>query len=133
MDQVKLVKYLGTWVFLAIGLLIASKIFPNSIVLGNASLTSAMAGIINSLILVLLLSGMPSVVEKMELRIKDERFSWTIFFFGNLILIWILKRLATITGIGIASIYFVILLALFVTVLEMVADKYGSNLLKGKK
>ena len=133
MDQVKILKFLGTWVMLSITLLITTQIFPGKIVLGNASLSSAMAGVFNSFVLILLLNIIPSLTEKLDLKIKDPRFNWTFYFFGNLIVIWVLKRLATITGLGVENIFLIILIAIIITAIEILVEKYSNLLFKAKK
>ena len=72
------------------------------------------------------------ITTKLNIRVKDEKARALVFFIGNVIIIWTVKRLATITGVGISSIFFVLAVAAIITLVEKYVDEYSQKTL-GKK
>src|SRR3989344_7778113 len=101
MDQKKLFKFASLWVGTTILALIISYLFGHKFVLGNAEVSMSYAGIIVGFVLsvAFFLSG--PVIKRLDLKIKDEKIWAGIFFLVNSTLIWTLKRLADLTGIGV--------------------------------
>jgi len=130
MDQEKLIKFLILWTVNTLLLLIFAALFANDIVLGNAVMTKPMASVLVGLILTILISLVPKVAKKYDVKIKDEKIQTSVYFFVDLVSIWILKRLADFTGLGISNILWVLILAIIVALVQVGVEKYSTQLLK---
>ena len=130
MDQKYLIRFLGIWIATSITALVLSYILGNNLVLGNASISQAFASVVFGLILTIVFFIVGPLSKKLDVKVKDER-AWTaIFFVINIVIIWILKRLADFTGVGISNILIVLVVGALVTVVERFLDKYGDKYLK---
>ena len=130
MDQKYLIRFLGIWIATSITALVLSYILGNNLVLGNASISQAFASVVFGLILTIVFFIVGPLSKKLDVKVKDER-AWTaIFFVINIVTIWILKRLADFTGVGISNILIVLVVGALVTVVERFLDKYGDKYLK---
>ena len=132
MDQTKTLSFLILWVGLTISLLILSVIFGGNLVLGNMSITKPVAGLILGFVLTAVYFLTAPAATKLNIRVKDEKTWALVFFIGNVIIIWTVKRLATITAVGISSIFFVLVVAAIITLVEKSIDRYSQKSL-GKK
>jgi len=115
LDQKKLVNFLIIWVVNTIILLIFSAIFLNSVVLGNDKLAKPMAAVLSGLLITVVLYIVPSILEKLEFKIKDEKIVMGAYFAASCVGIWIIKRFAIISGLGVSNILWVLILAAAVT------------------
>lgn len=97
--------------------------FPENIVLGNNRLPAPAAAALSGLVLTLLIFFAPSVVQKTGYKIKDEQMWWVVSLGVNIVGLWVIKRLATITGLGISGILYVLALAVVLTVGQWVLTK----------
>ena len=132
MDQKKTLSFLTLWVGLTISLLILSVMLGGNLVLGNMSITKPVAGLIFGLVLTAVYFLTGPITTKLNIRVKDEKARALVFFIGNVIIIWTVKRLATITAVGISSIFFVLVIAAVITLVEKGIDRYSQKTL-GKK
>lgn len=123
MDQKKLVNFLSFWVANTVILLLASAILGSNVVLGNDKISKPVAAIIAGLILTALIFIIPPIIEKSGYKIKNENIWPAIFFVGNIIVIWIIKRIAVISGVGISNILWVLILGVIVTLVELVITR----------
>lgn len=130
MDQKRLVKFFTLWVGLAIVLLILTVVLFGNLVLGSANITKPVSALVFSLILSIVFSLLRPAAARMDLKIKDERVWVAISFAANIVVIWIIKRLANITAVGISSILFVLIVATIVTLSEIQIEKYTKKSLK---
>lgn len=115
MDQGKVIKFLIYWIVNSAILIFTSAIFVNNVVLGNDKLPGSLAGVLSGLILTGLYYFIPVGVRKIDYKVKDENHLTIILFVASVVVIWIIKRLAIITGLGISNNLFVLLVAVFVT------------------
>ena len=133
MDQTKLIKFLATWVVNSILLVVISQIFSGLVVLGNAVLSKGIAAVFSGFLITIVFFLVPVAVEKSEAKIKDFRL-WLILDFMALVIgTWVVKRLSVLTGLGIANILLVLVVALLVTLFDFGTDKYSDTLLKKNK
>ncbi len=133
MDQTKLIKFLATWVVNSILLVVISQIFSGSVVLGNVVLSKGIAAVFSGFLITIVFFLVPVVVEKSEAKIKDFRL-WLILDFMALVIgTWVVKRLSVLTGLGIANILLVLIVALLITLFDFGTDKYSDTLLKKNK
>ena len=123
MDQKKAVSFLTFWVVNTVVLLIANAIFGGNVVVGNQSISTGLSAIFAGLILTALIPLAPKAVEKSGYKIKNQNIWPAIFLSLNIVTLWILKRLAVVTGFGISSILWVIILAIIITFVELAVAK----------
>ena len=125
-----LVSFLGFWVANAVAFLVLSMILPGNVVLGNDKITAPMAAVLSGLILTIIQFLVPPALEKSGfleglrsssavqiagLRIKNQNAWPAIYLVVNFVGIWVIKRLAQVTGLGISSFLFVLIVAIVVT------------------
>ncbi len=132
MDQKNLIKLLGFWVTNTILLSIFSSLYVGNVVLGNASISRPVATILNALILAIIIYLVPSITKKLDLKIKisDEKILAIDYFLVNFVVLWILKRLADITGLGISSILNVLIVAIVLALIQVAVQKYLVKMFK---
>ena len=123
MDQKKAVSFLTFWVVNTVVLLGANAIFGGNVVVGNQSISTGLSAIFAGLVLTALIPLMPKAVEQTGYKIKNQNVWPVIFLASNVVVLWILKRLAVVTGIGIASILGVIILEIIITFVELAVAK----------
>lgn len=124
MDQKKLLKFLSLWAGTTILALIISAVFGNKFVLGNASIATPVSGMVLGVFLTVVFFGAEPVAKKFDVKIKDKRAWVGIFFAVNCTLIWILKRLADFSGVGVSGIVFVFIIGAILTGGQYYLDKY---------
>ena len=132
MDQKSLIKLLGFWITNIILLSIFSSLYAGNVVVGNAGISRPVATILNALILAIAVYLVPSIVKKLDLKIKisDEKIQAIDYFLVNFVVLWVLKRLADITGLGISSILNVLIVAIVLALIQVGVQKYLSKTIK---
>lgn len=131
MNQQKLVQFLSLWAGHSIFFVIFSVLLGNNLVLGNSNVSVAVATLFSGLLISIVIYFVPSVIEKsgynfklpsttnveiLGFKMKGQDVFWGGFYFVvNAVVIWFIKRLAIITGLGISSILYVLILAVFAT------------------
>jgi len=123
MDQKKAVSFLTFWVVNTVVLLIVNAIFGGNVAVGNQSISTGLSAIFAGLVLTALIPLAPKAVEQTGFKIKNQNVWPVIFLASNIIVLWILKRLAVITGLGISSILWVLILAIVITLVELAIAK----------
>lgn len=124
------VKFFAYWVVNSLLLLILSTLFSGNIVLGNANLSRPLAGVLSGLILVVVLYAVPVAISKAGFKIKNKNAWPVIFFVANLIIIWLIKKVALTSGLGISNIFWVIIASAIITLGEWALGKTSQKLLK---
>lgn len=122
MDQRKVVGFLAYWVVNSVVLLVAAAIFRGNVVLGNKDISAPLAAVLAALIIVVLLYLVEPLVAKSDikqslraLKLKDEHSMGLIYFAANVVVVWVIKWFASILGLGISSIVYVILVGILLT------------------
>ena len=133
MDQKKAVSFLTFWVVNTVVLLIVNAIFGGNFVVGNQSISTGLSAIFAGLILTALIPLAPIAVEKSGFKIKNQNVWPAIFLASNIVVLWILKRLAMVTGFGISSILWVLILAIVITFVELAVAKTTGAMEEDKK
>lgn len=116
--QEKLIRFLSLWITNSLVLNIASLIFRNNIVLGTDKVSMSMAAVLSGIALTALSYAVPKLVAKVDFKMKSEYYWQGIFFAANAIVIWVIKRFALITGLGISNNLYVLLIALILTLVQ---------------
>lgn len=115
MDQKMLVSFLGFWVANTVVFLVLSLVFSGNVVLGNDKITTPMAAVASGLILTAVQFLVQPAVGKSGYKVKNPNLWAAIYLVVNFAGIWVIKRLAAITGLGISSLLFVLVVAVVVT------------------
>ncbi len=128
MDQKRAFSFLMLWASITLISLILSVILGKNIVLGNMNITKPVSGLILGFVLTVTFFAVGPIISKIDIKVKDERIWVVIFFIANAFVIWVLKRLASITSIGISSIFYVFIVAAVVTLVQKIVDKYNQKI-----
>lgn len=123
MDQKKLINFLIFWLVSAVVLLVASAVFRDNVVLGNDKVSASMAAVLSGFLLTVLSYVIPLAVDKADFKIKNQYALGAIYFGAYVILIWLIKRFALVSGLGISNNLFVLILALVLTLVGWQGDK----------
>lgn len=132
MNQNKVFKFLGVWVANSLLLLLISLILKNGIVLGNDKITASLSSVFCGLFLTLTPFIAHIILEKYKYKIKDRRIESVFLIMVNFVVIWVIKRFALTTGLGISNILLVGFLAVIASLVYIVFDKYVDEILNKK-
>lgn len=132
MSQEKLIRFLSLWIVNSVVLNIATLVSGGNVVLGTDKISKSMAAVVVGLVLTGLSYAVPKLVSRLDFKLKNE-YSWQLIFFAaNFIVIWVIKRFALITGLGISNNLFVLILAVAVTIVQWKALKTVAFLMSKK-
>ena len=129
-QQKNLINFLVIWIINTVSLLVLSTIFPSNVVLGNERIAKPMAGVINGLLITAILYAVPLILTKIDLKIKDEKTAFVADFVALGVGIWIIKRVAIISGFGISNVLFVAICAVILSALYWKEKKILPSLYK---
>lgn len=133
MNQKQLISFVCFWIANSAVFFIASQIFKGNVVLGNDRLAAYAAAILSGLILTVGNSFVSPLVAKSGLKIKND-YTWpAIFLAANIVLVWIIKRLAIVTGLGISSVLWVVIVAILVNLAQFAVAKATGAMDTNKK
>jgi len=132
MDQSKIVKFLSLWVINSVLLLLCSAILKSGIVLGNDKVNGSLAAVFSGLFLTLTPFIAHLILEKYKYKIRDLRIESVFLIAVNSIVIWVIKRFALTTGLGVSNILLDGFLAVLATFTYMMANRYVGDLLNKK-
>lgn len=129
MDMDKSIIFLTKWITGSTVLLLLSEIFKKQIVLGNSTMPGAMSAVICSFVFTMALYAAPIISGKLELKFKEERIYIVLYAFLLIPFIWIIKKLSLYTGLGISNNFFVLIVALCVSLAYFYTSKYSARYL----
>lgn len=132
MNQNKIVKFLSLWVVNAVLLLLSSAFIKSGIVLGNDKVDGSLAAVFCGLFLTLTPFVAHMILEKYKYKVRDRRIESAFLIVVNFVVIWVIKRFALTTGLGVENILLVGFLAVLATLTYIVVDKNVSVLLNKK-
>ena len=132
MDQSKIVKFLSLWVINSVLLLLCSAILKSGIVLGNDKVNGSLAAVFSGLFLTLTPFIAHLILGKYIYKIRDLRIESVFLIAVNSVVIWVIKRFALTTGLGVSNILLVGFLAVLATFTYMMTNRYVGDLLNKK-
>lgn len=132
MNQKQIIQFLGFWLVNTLIIILASLIFTDNIVLGNDKVSMWQAAMISAFILAAASLGVGPLVKTSGFKIKNENAWAGIFFALNTIVLWVLKRFALLLGLGIAGVFWVLILAALITLGYWGTDKIVASAFKTK-
>lgn len=140
MDQKTIVRFLVFWLSGSIVILLAGLILGGGVVLGNNMIAPPMAAVTAGFVLTMVYwlvtprlakSGFwQSLFSGAGIKVSRENQDLALNFVINSLLIWVIKRFADVSGLGIANIFFVLLLSALVTAGWWSAPRIFASLLK---
>lgn len=140
MDQRKVVGFLSYWVVSAVALLVATAIFRGNVVLGNKDISAPLAAVLVGLVINILLYLVEPLVVKSgirqslkSLKLKKEHLDGLIYLGANVVIIWVLKWFASILGLGVSNIFYVVLVGVMLTLGQWAVFKLMPTVDSAKK
>ncbi len=124
MGNKMLVGFLVSWVVNVVLLWLLALIFKDGVVLGNARLSMLMSAVFSGLILTALGALVEPSVKASGYKVKSYGIWTAIYFTVNVLGLWIIKRFADATGLGISSVLNVLIVAAVITVVQVGVAKY---------
>lgn len=132
MDQKKTLHFLVLWVVNTVIILILAAALKNGVVLGNDKVSKPIAGVLAGLVLTLVPFLSPLVVKKYGLKVKNENIYLALYFAVGFVVVWIIKRFALTTGLGVSNVLLVVLIAILATLAFWAVTKALGYLLRTK-
>src|SRR3989344_5322381 len=102
MDRKFIVRFVAFWSINSIVLALANSFFPGSFALGNAFLSIPMAVVFSGFLLTILLLVAKGLAKSRELTIKGRFFMFLYYWVAASGAIWLIARVAHVSGFGIA-------------------------------
>lgn len=130
MDQKKLIEILSLWIANSAVLLLSSVIFSGNVVLGNDRVSIPMAAVLNGLIVTGGMYAVGPLLKRVNFKVKDEKILGVIYLGANVIVVWIVKRFALVLGLGVASVFFVLMVGVFLTLAQWGVMKINGQMKK---
>ena len=121
-----------TFLVNALVLFAASSLYPESVVMGNSSISTWAATVVSSLLLTVALTQVQPGVEALKLKVIGDKNWALVFAFANVIFVWILSRFAVWTGFGISSVLVAVILGILLSATQFIVWKtIASEVKKG--
>ena len=97
---------------------VAGLAFPEAIVIGNATVSSLAAVILAALILTLVASLMPIILKQLNLNKLNVEKKYLANVLTNILIIWLMSRMALVFGFGLESKFTAIALGAVITLAQ---------------
>ncbi len=124
MNLDKSIAFLAEWITTSVALLLLSEIFKKQIVLGNSTIVGTMSAVICAFVFTVVVYFAPLVSTKMDLKFKDERICIILDALLLIPFIWILKKFALSTGLGISNNFIILFVAFIISLVCFYTSKY---------
>lgn len=103
MDKKLMVRFVSYWIVNVVILALVNTLFPGSFELGNAGLSIPAAGIFSGLLLTVLLAVARGLARSRNFLVKGRIFMFIYYWGAASFAIWLIARVASVSGFGIAS------------------------------
>ena len=91
-------------------------LYPETIVLGNATVSVFAAVVLAALVITLVISLLPIILTQLNVVKLTPTKKYLIYAFVNILVVWLMSRMALIFGFGLASKFTAITLGLVLTI-----------------
>jgi len=118
MDPKNPKKFVIVWAVNSFLLVLANSLFPESLELGNASLGTTVAAVFSGFLLTLFTRLAKPVAKNLKLVAKGRYVMFMFYWVVNSAGIWLVARVAGLSGFGIARFTWAIGLGLFATLTQ---------------
>lgn len=129
----RLITFLSLWVLNSLVFLVFQQILGDNVVLGNDRVAAPMAMVFSGLLLTIAIYSVEPIIGKTSFKVRDKRVMAVFYIIANVLGIWIIKRLERITGVGISSSMYVVIMGLVATFAQWAILAYVVPILTGKK
>ena len=133
MNTDKAIKFLSLWALNSLLFVVFGQLLAGKVVLGNDRVVAPMALVFGGLILTLVIYVIEPVIKQIGYKGKDKKILLGFYLVANFIGIWIIKRLERVTGVGISSTLYVVVLATIATFGQWFVMRYVTPLLLRQK
>ncbi len=121
MDVKFLIRFLVVWAANSLVLYLAHLYNPINIVLGTASLSAQTAAVVSGFLLTVLCRIAKRVILRFKIPGLKGRYSMFAYYFViNSVAIWLIARMAPITGLGIRAFYWAFVLGFATSLVQWV-------------
>jgi uncharacterized membrane protein YvlD (DUF360 family) len=103
-----LLRFVSYWVVNSIILSLASSLFPNGFEMGNAYLSIPLASILSGFLLTAILLIARGLARSIDLPKRGRYIMFVYYWVAASVGIWIIARIASVSGFGIARYYWAI-------------------------
>lgn len=124
MNSSKIIIFLSYWIANNVVLIVFSMVLAGQIVLGNAIMAMPMAAVLAGLILTGVGWAVEPVMKKAAVGVKDERILGIVYLVVNIVTLWIIKKLAIVTGVGISNNFYLVIVSVVLTAAQFGVFKY---------
>lgn len=128
----KLPAFVGFWILNSLVLYVLSLILGELMVFGNANVSALVAIIFTGFLLTAITYLTQPVAAQLKIKITNENNLTVVYLIVNIVAVWILARVAAVTGFGIAIFWVAIVSGVILTSLQWVFWKFAVPLLKKK-
>lgn len=129
----RVVVFLSLWVLNSLLFLVFKQILGGNVVLGNDRVAAPMAVVFSGLVLTLATYAVEPIIQKSGLKVKDKKLMAIFYLVANVLGIWIIKRLERLTGVGISSTMYVVIVGAAATFAQWAVIEYVVPVITGKK
>lgn len=126
------VTVLSFWITNSLFFYIAYIVVPNLLVLGNNIRSPVIASMLAGFLLTIFLAIAPIVLDLFNVKIKNDNNMTFMYLSVNVIGIWLIARLAVLTGFGISSFWVAIFLGTIMVFLQGPVWKIAGRKQKSK-
>ncbi len=126
-SQIRVLRFLTVWIGSSIYLLVASLVLGNNFELGSAKTSQGLAALSAGFLTTVIIYTLPIIVVKRDFKITDRRIWILIYILFNAVTLWVLKRFADYSGVGIKNNLLVVLIAVLISLLQIVTLKYANR------
>lgn len=118
-----LINFVSLWVANAIVILVANLISKDNVVLGTKTMPYVAALLVTTFLLTAIIFLIKPALDWLKLKIEGD-INWILIYLVTAIVaVWVLARLAMLTGFGISSYYIAIILGIIINIVQWVAGK----------
>ncbi len=126
----KVIGFLATWALVSVVLLVLSAVFESQVVFGNMSVQGTVSAVLWSFVFTLIGKISPQLLARLELKVKDERYCMVVTAILLVPVIWLVKKFAVFTAVGVSNNIFVLITAIIVSLVVFYGLKYSDYYLK---
>lgn len=118
MDMPKVFMVLSLWIAKSLVLILGSAFSFQTFVLGNDRVSPTMAAVFVGLLLTIASLTTDSLSQKLGIKLENSNYKKLFLFVEASVIIWVIKLLALATGVGIANIFVVFVVAALVSLID---------------
>ena len=103
---------------------LGALIYPETIVLGNATVSVFAAAVLAALVITMVVSVLPIILTQLNIGKLTPLSKYLMNSLVNILVVWLMSRMALIFGFGLASKFTAITLGLVITIVQYLYWEY---------